>query len=109
MFYHLPAKAGLTGDRAEFFTEYKQRFLDENKGSDCGDTLSDQTYKEDTLAARMNTEKILSCLQKYAVSLNQQRPDWYVFCSFSCNNNAGPIANRQNVLAIITTYPMQTK
>lgn len=41
MSYHLSAKAALTGDRAEFFTDYKQRFLDENKGSDCIDTLSD--------------------------------------------------------------------
>lgn len=109
MSYQLTAKAALTGDGAEFFTEYKQTFLDEHKGSACADTLWDQNYKQDTLSARINTEKILSCLQEYAVSLNQQRPDWYVFCSFSRNNNLGPIASRQNVLAIITTYQTPTK
>ncbi|KAH0606460.1 uncharacterized protein H6S33_004121 [Morchella sextelata] len=46
-------------------------------GRDCEDTLSDQTYKEDTLAALINTEKILSCLQPYAVFLNQKSPDFH--------------------------------
>lgn len=82
MSYHISAKAALTGDRAEFFTDYKERCLAESKGSCCGDTLLDQTYKDDILVARMNTERIISCLQEYAVSLNQQSPDLYVSLSF---------------------------
>ncbi|KAH8148887.1 uncharacterized protein LAJ45_07231 [Morchella importuna] len=64
-------------DLAEFFTDYKERCLAESKGSCCGDTLLDQTYKDDILVARMNTERIISCLQEYAVSLNQQSPDFH--------------------------------